>query len=360
VRIELGFGLITCQRYPGVPRSDRELYVEAIELAVEAERLGFDSVWVSEHHFVDDAYMPSLLPMCAAIAARTDRIGVGTGLLLAPLYEPIRLAEDATVVDLISGGRLTLGLGLGWREEEFEVLGVPLRERARRLEDCVAVLRQAWEGTPVTGGSLVSYPGTYVTPAPARRAGAPIWIGALTEPAVRRAGRIGDGFIATEASPEAFAEQVAWAREELVLVGRDPAAFRLSLYMPTFVFEGDAEEAWRTILPYHHYVWWKYDDMEGARSRGGPPQAPPPPAREAEAELRAGIVFGTPQDVADRIARYGEAAGGDVTYIARLYWPGMDPALQRETMRLFAEEVAPRLPVAQTGGRGSAQGRILS
>ncbi len=169
--IRLGFGLITCQRYPGDARSDEQLYEEAIDLAVEAERLGFDSVWVSEHHFVDDGYLSSLLPVCAAIVARTERITVGTGLLLAPLYEPIRLAEDAATVDLLSHGRFVLGIGLGWREEEFEVLRVPLSERAARLEGAVSACRQAWSGQPVRGGPGLSYPGPYFSPLPATDGG---------------------------------------------------------------------------------------------------------------------------------------------------------------------------------------------
>ena len=129
--VDFGFGLITCQRYPGDSRSDTELYRQALALAEDADAFGLDSVWVSEHHFVDDAYLPSLLPLCAAIAARTRRVRVGTALLLAPLHDPVRIAEDAAVVDLISGGRLVLGLGLGWRPEEFDALGIPLADRVR-------------------------------------------------------------------------------------------------------------------------------------------------------------------------------------------------------------------------------------
>jgi alkanesulfonate monooxygenase SsuD/methylene tetrahydromethanopterin reductase-like flavin-dependent oxidoreductase (luciferase family) len=344
--VRFGFGLITCQRYPGDARTDTELYAQAIDLAVEAEDLGFDSVWVSEHHFLDDAYVPSLLPLCAAIAARTSRVQIGTALLLAPLYEAIRLAEDAAVVDLISGGRLILGLGLGWREEEFEVLGVPMDERAARMEDTVAVLKQAWSGAPVTGGPVISYPGPYVTPAPHAPGGPPVWIGAISPPAVTRAGRIADGFMATSPSEEGFARRIAWARDGLALAGRDRAAFALSAHLPVFPWEGSADEAWGAIRPFAHYVSWKYDDMEDARARTGAPPAPPPLTPEQEEQLRRRTLAGPPETVAEAIGRLARLADGDLHFIARLYWPGMPIDRQRETMRLFAETVAPSVRAA--------------
>jgi alkanesulfonate monooxygenase SsuD/methylene tetrahydromethanopterin reductase-like flavin-dependent oxidoreductase (luciferase family) len=331
VTLEAGFGLITAQRFPGDRRGDQELYADALDLASEAERLGFDSVWVSEHHFLDDGYMPSLLPVCAAIAARTTRVRIGTALLLAPLIDPLRLAEDAATVDLLAAGRLVLGLGLGWREEEFRALGVDPRERVARLERSIDVLRGAW------GDGLVD--GVSVTPKPAQPGGPPLWIGALAERAVRRAGRIADGFMATEVTPESFAQQVRWTREELERSGRDPGAFAYSLHLPTFAWPG--EDAWERVREHHWYVTWKYEDMDEAAGRT-PPSAPLPPLPAArEAELREQIVLGTPSRVAEQIEAFREAAGGDLHYIARLYWPGMDPALQREAMAVYAEEVLP-------------------
>ncbi len=338
--VDLGFGLITCQRYPGDRRTDRELYAEALALAEDAERLGFDSVWTSEHHFVDDGYLPSVLPLSAAIAARTRRVLVGTGLMLAPLHEPLRVAEDAAVVDLISGGRLVLGVGLGWRAEEFEALGVLLRDRVRRLEDSIAVYRQAWSGELVTGGELLSYPDVPVRPLPARPGGPPIWIGGLTEPAIRRAGRLADGFMATEVTPSSLAHQVELAREAFARAGRE-GPFAVAVHLPTFAWHGD--DAWELVRRHHWYITWKYDDMDEARHRAGDPPEPPEIDAELEEQLRGQIVMGTPGEVVERIRALAEAAGGDLHYIARLYYPGMAPDVQREAIRIFAEEVAPAL-----------------
>jgi alkanesulfonate monooxygenase SsuD/methylene tetrahydromethanopterin reductase-like flavin-dependent oxidoreductase (luciferase family) len=340
VKIALGFGLITCQRVPGDPRTDRELYTEALTLGEDAERLGFDSVWTSEHHFVDDGYLPSVLPLCAAIAARTERILVGTALLLAPLYEPLRLAEDAAVVDLISGGRLVLGVGLGWREEEFDGLGVPLAERVPRLEHAVEVCRQAWRGDLVASGGPGSSQRVAVRPLPARAGGPPIWIGALAEPAIRRAGRIADGFMATEVTPATFQAQVEAARRARRDAGRE-GPFTISVHLPTFAWHGD--DGWDLVRDAHRYIGWKYEDMEGARGRAGAPASPPPIDAGLDAELREQIVFGSPDQVVEQIRGLADAAGGDLHYIARLYFPGMSFDVQREALRIFAEEVSPQL-----------------
>lgn len=339
--MKLGFGLISLQRYPGDGRGDEDLYAEALDLAVEAEEAGFDSVWVSEHHFVDDAYLPSVLPMCAAIAARTSRIEIGTALLLAPLYEPLHVAEDAAVVDLISRGRLILGLGNGWRAEEFDGLGVPMSERASRLVDTLSVLRQAWGEGLVRGTGRRRYPAISVTPKPSRPGGPPVWIGGFAEAVLRRAGRLADGFMATEVTPEEFGAQVRAVEAAAREAGRDPRELELSLHLPTFAWDGS--DAWERVRHHHHYVSWKYEDMEDARgrTRGPAPMPALTPAREEE--LRRQIVLGAPEEVARQINAYRVAAGREIHYIARLYWPGMPIGVQRRALRLFAEEVIPRL-----------------
>jgi alkanesulfonate monooxygenase SsuD/methylene tetrahydromethanopterin reductase-like flavin-dependent oxidoreductase (luciferase family) len=333
--MKFGYGLITCQRPPDDPRTDADLYEQAVELAVEAERLGFDSVWLTEHHFVDDGYMPSLMAVAAAMAVRTERIEIGTGLLLAPLHDPIRLAEDAATVDLLSRGRFLLGLGMGWREEEFEGLEIPIGERRQRLIDTVAVLRQAWGDGVVTGRSGVS-----VRPKPPRPDGPPIWIGAHAERAVRRAGRIADGLMAGTGSAEDFAERVVWVREELAARTPQPR-YEVSIYQSTFAW--DDGDAWTLVREPLHYLDWKYEDMTDARGRTGPAPAAPPLTSEIEARLRSDMVVGTPEEVADGIRAYRDAAGDGLHYIAQLYWPGMPYEQQREAMRVFAERVMPLL-----------------
>ena len=138
------FGLLYDFRNPPQWRLPNErLYAQTIEQVVFAEQLGFDAVWISEHHFLEDGYCPSLLAVAAHIAARTSRMRIGTSVLLLPFHDPLRVAEDAATVDILSGGRLDLGIGLGYRAEEFEVFGVPRRQRPSRFEESLAILRQA-------------------------------------------------------------------------------------------------------------------------------------------------------------------------------------------------------------------------
>jgi len=335
--MRFGYGLITCQRPPDDPRSDADLYREAVDRSAAAERAGFDSVWVSEHHFVDDGYMPSLLVMCAAIAQATSTVEIGTGVLLAPLHDPLRLAEDAATVDLISGGRLILGLGAGWRGEEFDVFGVDEGERAARIRETVRVLRGAW------GPGSFSLHGTdvNVTPKPARPI--PIWLGGFAPGAVRRAGRIADGFLGSSSGTsgiEGFARAKELALEGLAAAGRDPAGFSFALHVPVFVADGG--DAWSSVRPYYQYLRWKYGDMAGARG-SSTATSPPPMDAASEDQLRATIICGTPDRVVDEIGAFRDALGDDVHFICRSDFPGMPQDMQLELIETLGSRVLPAL-----------------
>jgi alkanesulfonate monooxygenase SsuD/methylene tetrahydromethanopterin reductase-like flavin-dependent oxidoreductase (luciferase family) len=260
--------------------------------------------------------------------------------VLAPLHHPLRLAEDAATVDLLSGGRLVLGLGLGWRAEEFEALGIEQRGLGRRLEEIIETLRQAWSDGLVDIG--VPEPGVAVTPKPAQPAGPPIWIGGSAERAVRRAARLADGYLASRIPLDAFAQRCGWLREELERSSRDPSGFGIGISIMCFPWP-DPEEGWRLVRDHAHYVLWKYTDMAGARARTGPPPRAPPLTPDGEQQLHASTFVGTPEQVAEHVRAYAEAAGDDFHFVARSYFPGLDPQVQREILHLLAEDVAPLL-----------------
>lgn len=334
--VSFGFGLITCQKTSLDARSYEELYREAIEIAVVAEQLGFDSVWLSEHHFFDDGYMPSLLPMAAAIAARTTRIQIGTAVLLAPLYNPVRLAEDAACVDLISGGRLLLGLGSGWRKREFEVIGTPLESRHRRLWETIDVLKRAWSGT--------YDPALPVTPTPSRDGGPPIWVGAGKERAIRLIGQSADGYLGNYyIGPSQFAEQVQWLKRSIDVAGRDPSDVAVSIQLPTFA--DDSKNPWTAVRQSVHHVMAKYDQHASDDEPDAPQMIVPAPMTAADDERLQGLgLFGSSQYVAEGIGKYHDAAAGDLHFVARLYWPGLSFDEQIKAMNTFADRVMPNFP----------------
>jgi alkanesulfonate monooxygenase SsuD/methylene tetrahydromethanopterin reductase-like flavin-dependent oxidoreductase (luciferase family) len=143
--MRFGIGYYSLQSPPHNPVPHQQLYAEILEQIAVAEKLGFESAWLTEHHFLSYGYCPSLLVAASAIAARTREIRIGTGVLILPLHDPIRVAEDAAVVDLISEGCLILGLGLGYRQEEFDALGVSLRDRKGLMDEGIEVIQRSLE-----------------------------------------------------------------------------------------------------------------------------------------------------------------------------------------------------------------------
>ena len=336
----LGFGLLSAQLRPGETDWTRA-YDETVRLAVEAERLGFTSVWTTEHHFVDDGYMPSLLVVSAALAGATSRIEIGTGVILAPMHHPLRLAEDAAAVQLLSHGRLVLGLGLGWSETEYAGFGADYRRRGAAMEEILQILPKAWTGEPFTHqGSVYDLPTLGVRPAPATRI--PVLIGGGAEVAIRRAARLADGLF-SNAPAHKFLEQVRWVLDECERIGRDPSTIRFIHY--SILLPGASRE--EALARYRDAVWalnWKYSDMEASATRPLPPPTPPAFARSDDALLkRRTTSAGTPAELVDALLDIRKQASVPVEFMARSHFPLLEYDEQIEVMQQLAEGVAPHV-----------------
>jgi alkanesulfonate monooxygenase SsuD/methylene tetrahydromethanopterin reductase-like flavin-dependent oxidoreductase (luciferase family) len=170
------------------------LYRETLDQVVWSEQLGYRYAWLSEHHFAPDDYACSPLVVAGAIGARTSEMRIGTNIIVAALHDPIRLAEDANALSLLTDGRFDLGLGLGYNEREFNAFGRIRKQRPSLLEDAIAIIRQAWRGDD-SGyeGKRLTMPQVRVTPMAEKTPSMPI--GAVAPKGIERAARLGDGVI---------------------------------------------------------------------------------------------------------------------------------------------------------------------
>lgn len=341
--MRFGIGQFTLQIPPWDRRDHAALYADTLDLAALAEDAGFDSFWLAEHHGAGDGYNPALLPFLAAVAARTRRLEVGTAVMLAPFHDPLRIAEDAAVVDNLAGGRLNLGLGLGWAPEEYRMFGVQTRGRGARLDEFTQVLRLAWTQERFSfDGSFYAYDDIAITPRPARVP--PIWLGGNADAALRRSARLADGYFppSVAGGPDALAtraEQMMRLRREL---GGD-APYRYGAFLPVGI-GADADDGWSKIRDgiLHvrgAYLLWAQSQRDVTGARDG--------AAAFEDQIRAGCLCGTPQQIVeqlrpavDRIDALGYAG----TFLsAILVPPGTSPAVAREQVERFASDVMPKL-----------------
>jgi probable F420-dependent oxidoreductase len=205
--------------------------------AERAEALGYASLWtfqrllVPEGSGMEPVYRSVLDPMVALgfLAARTSRIRLGAAVVNLPFVSPAVLAKQATTVDVLSGGRLDLGLGIGWMPEEFAAAGASTARRGARTEEYLAVLRTLW-GDEVSsfGGEFYTIPAGRQDPRPVQRPGPPVLLGGMSRPAIERAGRIADGWItSSRADLSKISDAVNLIRETAAAAGRDPAALRI-------------------------------------------------------------------------------------------------------------------------------------
>jgi probable F420-dependent oxidoreductase len=229
----------------------------AIALAQAAEAAGFESLWTVEHTIVPDGYasaypydpsgkmaggrndiaLPDPLIWMAFVAAATTRIKLATGIMILPQHNPLLAAKQIATLDHLSGGRVLLGVGVGWLQEEFTALGVPFAERGARTEEYIAAMRELWSAEkPSFKGRFVAFAGAYCRPQPVDKS-VPIIVGGHSEAAARRAGRVGDGFFPARGAP---ADLIAIARTAAREAARDPDKLEITVSLPDDLAELDA------------------------------------------------------------------------------------------------------------------------
>ena len=340
----MNFGLILTGGNPHPWQvSSARLYQGLVQQAVLAEDLGFDAVWTAEHHGTDE-YLAAQFPVLAAMAARTERIRLGTYIVILPLYHPLQVAEEAATLDALSDGRFDLGVGQGYYVDEYAAYNIPRRQRPSRLEEGLAILRGVWEQDEF------SFSGKHFTIAPFSlrprpvQARLPLWVAAVTEKAIDRAARYGCHFAgAGSAASHQFYET------RLQHYGHDPKNFFKGALRMVHLAD-TRERAWQESAPHIHHQMSVYThklseagDFAFSGGYFGVEPLPPPadlPHAPGLHFFGAPLIVGTPDDAIKEIER--SQAESEVSHLVMwMQIGGMDPRLTAHSMQLFGTEVIP-------------------
>ncbi len=317
-------------------------YREFLEEVEFGESLGFDSVWLEEHHGIKDHYWPSPLTALAGIATRTERLLFGTDVLVMPFYHPVRLAEDGAMLDVMSGGRFILGAAIGYKPDEFALYQAAMQMRGARFEEAIALIRQLWSRERVDfDGKYYQIPGLKIEPRPTSHAGPPIWLGGWGELSLARAACLGDAWLP---GPTADLERLLQAQriylQKLMESGRDPAGHPRPLTREVVIAQND--ELAREMALKHLLI--SYRDEYGTQEWQHPliGREGSAPIGSFEAISRDRFIVGSPATVVQQLKRFQAAFGFD-HLICRLYFPGLPHDFIMEELKLLAAEVIPAL-----------------
>jgi alkanesulfonate monooxygenase SsuD/methylene tetrahydromethanopterin reductase-like flavin-dependent oxidoreductase (luciferase family) len=330
---KLTFGYLYDFRNPPAWRRPwTELYAEMLDLIAWSETAGFTGAWIPEHHLAEDGYMPSPLVTLAAAAARTKTIRLGSAVALAPLYHPVRFAEDCAVLDIVAGGRLEMALAIGYRRREAEAYGVDFSTRGRRFDEFLEIVQRLWAGETVSfEGRCFSIKDARIVPAPPRGR-VPLYIGGFADRALARVAKYADGYFGNEE----FCAQYA---DKLRAEGKDPSQARVRIQGLFTVVARDPEQAMAELAPYYHYVnntygeWLNEDRASGLEDGVLKPM-------DLEAFKTSGILqILTPEQA---IAHFkAMQARIPVEHFMMMAPPGLPAAKFVEYAEVFAKEVLP-------------------
>jgi alkanesulfonate monooxygenase len=308
---DFGIAMRNFTRYPEMPDAH-----ELIEYGVKMDRLGFESVWAWDHILlgVEPSFpIQEALLVLTAIAARTERIRVGTGVLVIPRRNPVVLAKELATLDHISRGRLVVGAAVGWYKREFDALGVDFGRRGKIMDESLEIIRRLWTEPKV---DAVIGPhnlrGAVLNPKPIQRPGPPILIGGYVDAALKRAATLGDGWLTSHYTPKSFRASWAKVRRFAEEAGRDPAELSATNQLPVSIGPRSRIEVptkeW--LQAEWDYASWSESTMDSA-------------------------IMGTPEECVEQIEEHMAAGLGRIVFIPYRY--------EMEQIEALAQDVLPRL-----------------
>jgi alkanesulfonate monooxygenase SsuD/methylene tetrahydromethanopterin reductase-like flavin-dependent oxidoreductase (luciferase family) len=305
---------------------------EMLEQVRAAKRAGFSSLWVPHHYATAPMQMLAPVPMLSWLLREAEGMTIGPNILIMPLLNPIHIAEDAVTLDLLSGGRYVVGIGIGYREAEFKAFNVPLKERVQRITEGVELMRKLWTEDRVTyRGKIFNVEDMGIGLKPLRKGGPPVWLAATVEPAVKRAAEIGDAWLITNfAHLKDLLPQMKVYRETLKACGKDfPADAPITRECYIGPTRAKALEECRAALQYKYaaYSSWGLDSQsKGAESFQQP----------FEEFVKDRFIIGDKAFVQDEVQRYRDLLGVN-HFLMRVQWPSLPHANVLRTITSLGE-----------------------
>lgn len=329
----LSFGYLYDFRNPDQWRRPwTDVYNETLDLVAWSESAGFQGAWVPEHHGADDGYLPAPNLALAAMAARTTTIRLGAAIAIAPLYHPVRFAEECAFLDILSDGRLETAVAIGYRRREYDMHGERFGQRGSRFDEFLHIVRALWAGETVNfTGRHFTLNNARIVPAPPRGT-LPLYIGGFTERALERVAEYADGFLGNEEVCDVY---IAKLTER----GKDPAAASLRVPALFFTVAEDPEKALDELAPYYHHVyacyaaWMSEDNAIGMEN-------PVMHSMDVEAFKESGILqILTPEQAIEHFKAMQERV--PLEHFMMMRPPGLPAERFIEYAQLFADKVIP-------------------
>lgn len=325
------FGILASHQFPRDADLGRSIG-ELIEYVQGARDLGYDSVFAI-NHFLGNLQTPQTISMMARLIDHSGDMMLGSGILILPLYHPVHIAEEFATLDQLSGGRIVLGVGAGYRQEEFDSFGISMDDRGGRLREGIELIRALWTDEAVSySGEHFAIENKRIGVAPLRPGGPKIWVGAGARVPVARAARLGDAWLTpgNSPSPDYLPKHVGIYNDALVAAGKPVDGIERPILKEMFIDE-DGDRARELAVEYlrrEYAAYGQYEALDWFNSRW-------------QELIDNSLLVGSPDEIVAKIR--GIAAHGFNHFVFRSFWGGMPFSEAQRCLTLFAEKVRPQL-----------------